>query len=75
MDNNYHIKITKNDEIVADDDVDCFIGSFHNVGKGESQDVCIAECADFSTILFTYFHTKELSDKFLNEIIKEENDE
>jgi len=75
MDNNYHIKITRNDEIVADDDVDCFIGSFHKVGKDEGQDVCIAESADFLTILNTYLRTKKISDKFLNEAIKGGNDE
>lgn len=33
----FHIKITKNDEIVADTDVDCFVGSFHKQGEGEGR--------------------------------------
>ena len=70
----FHIKITKNDEIVADTDVDCFVGSFHKKGEGEGQDVCFSDC-EFSTIVMTAVHIKILLEKLFEEVRKKENND
>ena len=70
----FHIKITKNDEIVADTDVDCFVGSFHKLGESEGQDVCFSEC-EFSTIVMTAVRIKILLGKLFEEVSKEESDD
>ena len=59
----FHFKITKNDEIVADTDVDCFVGSFHKLGESEVKDVSFSEC-EFSTIVMTSVRLKILLEIF-----------
>lgn len=70
----FHIKITKNDEIVADTDVDCFVGSFHKLGEGEGQDVYFSDC-EFPTIVMTAVRIKILLEKLFEEVRKKENND